>query len=82
LSLGALRANGLTVAGVVFNQANPGRWGAIETDNVKTVVRLGRVAVAACLRHQAGGCGAVRNRQALERLAAKVVDDVLPEMRS
>ena len=82
LSLRALRENGLSVAGVVFNQAGPGPWGMIEADNVKTVARLGQVPVAACLRHQPGRRGAAANRQALEQLAAWMVDDMLRGKRS
>ena len=69
LSLRVLRESGVSVAGVVFNQTEPGPWGRIETDNVKTVVRLGRVPVVACLRYQAGRRGAAANHQALGRIA-------------
>ena len=74
LSLLALRENGLAVAGVVFNQSSPGRRGIIERDNVQTVARLGRVAVAACLCHQQGRRATTINRRALDRLAAQVIE--------
>lgn len=51
LSLGVLRAAGLTVLGVVLNQVTPGRWGQIEADNRITIERLGGVKVLACIRY-------------------------------
>lgn len=43
LTLRALRAAGVRVAGVVFNAAQPTRPGLIERDNVATIARLGGV---------------------------------------
>jgi dethiobiotin synthetase len=51
LSLHALHGAGLTVMGVILNQATPGRWGRIEEDNVRTIERLGGVKVLACVRY-------------------------------
>jgi dethiobiotin synthetase len=55
LSLRVLHEAGLTVLGVVLNQAQPGHWGRIENDNCRTIERLGRVKVLGCLRYGAGG---------------------------
>lgn len=74
LSLCVLRESGLRVAGVVFNQVEPGRWGMIETDNVRAVARLEQVPVAACLRYQSGRCGAAGNRRAFDRIAEQMAD--------
>ncbi len=54
LSLRVLQEAGLTVLGVVLNQAKPGRWGRIEVDNCRTIERLGGVKVLGCLRYGAG----------------------------
>jgi dethiobiotin synthetase len=51
LSLQALHGAGLTVVGVILNQATPGRWGWIEEDNVRTIERLGGVKVLECVRY-------------------------------
>jgi dethiobiotin synthetase len=51
LSLRVLRGAGLDVAGVVLNQVAPGRRGLIETDNRRTIERMGRVSVLADLRY-------------------------------
>ncbi len=51
LSLQALHGAGLTVLGVILNQATPGRWGRIEDDNVRTIERLGGVKVLECVRY-------------------------------
>lgn len=51
LSLAALRAAQVPVAGVVVNEAVPGRWGMIERDNIRTIERLGQVPVFGCVRH-------------------------------
>ncbi len=52
LSLRLLRDAGLPVLGVVLNQAEPGRWGKIEEDNRRTIERMGRVKVLACIRYE------------------------------
>jgi len=51
LSVWAMRAAGLTVLGVILNQAKPGRWGRIEDDNRRTIERLGGVKVLGCVRY-------------------------------
>ncbi|MEI6515477.1 MAG: dethiobiotin synthase [bacterium] len=52
LSLHLLRGAGLSVLGVVLNQSSPGRWGKIENDNARTIERMGKVKVLACMRFQ------------------------------
>jgi dethiobiotin synthetase len=54
LSLRALQAAGLDVAGVVLNQATPGRPGRIEADNRRMIEKLGRVPVLAVLPYGVG----------------------------
>jgi dethiobiotin synthetase len=49
LSLAELRRAKLEVLGVVLVQSTPGRRGVIEEDNVRTIARLGRAPVLACL---------------------------------
>ena len=51
LSLRALRGAGLRVLGVVVNQAEPGRWGAIEEDNLRAIEQRGKTTILACIRH-------------------------------
>jgi dethiobiotin synthetase len=51
LSLQTLHGAGLTVLGVILNQATPGRWGRIEDDNVRTIERFGGVKVLECVRY-------------------------------
>ena len=51
MSLRVLRAAKLTVLGVVLNQTTPGQWGRIEEDNRRTIERLGKVTVLACVRY-------------------------------
>ncbi len=74
LSLRVLGDAGLTVAGIVINQAVPGPWGLIENDNVKTVERMGRVPVLACFRYRRGGLVVPAVRQAMDRLAARLMN--------
>ncbi len=49
LTLDALRGRGLPVAGIVINQAQPGKMGFIEKDNIRTLGRLGRSPILACI---------------------------------
>lgn len=49
LTLEALRRRGLRVAGVVVNQATPGRIGWIGKDNIKALGVLGKVPILACV---------------------------------
>lgn len=74
LSLGALRAAGLTVLGVVVSQAEPGTWGRIEADNVTTIGRMGKVPVLAVLRHRGEDheTDSAAVRRVMDRLAATV----------
>ena len=51
LSLRILKDANLSVLGVVLNHVSPGRWGQIEDDNRRTIERLGRVKVLACIRY-------------------------------
>ena len=51
LSLAALRDAGVPVLGVVMNQSEPGRWGKVEEDNRRTIERMGKTPVLACIRH-------------------------------
>lgn len=51
LSLRMVRQAGLEVLGVVMNQAAEGRWGRIERDNLRTIEKLGAVAVLR-MRHK------------------------------
>ena len=51
LSLQTLHGAGLTVLGVILNQATPGRWGRIEDENVRTIERFGGVKVLECVRY-------------------------------
>lgn len=51
LSLRELRRAGLHVAGLVVNQTEKGPWGLIEQDNCRTLTRLGKVPVLACIRY-------------------------------
>lgn len=51
LSLGALREAAVPVLGVVINQSEPGRWGRIEEDNRRTIERMGKTPVLACIRY-------------------------------
>ena len=51
LSLAALRDAGVPLLGVVMNQSEPGRWGKIEEDNRRTIERMGKTPVLACIRH-------------------------------
>ena len=52
MSLQVLRGAGLSVMGVVLNQSAPGRWGLIEDDNVRTIERMGKVRIMACMKFQ------------------------------
>lgn len=54
LTLAAVRERGLVVAGIVLNQARPGRMGWIERDNERTLEQLGKVPVLGCLRYGSG----------------------------
>lgn len=49
LTLEAVRRQGLSVLGVVLNQSEPGRMGWIERDNVRTLEKLGKVSIFACV---------------------------------
>lgn len=53
LSLRELRRAKLAVLGVIINETRSGSWGTIESDNIKTIERLGQVRVLAhlpCIR--------------------------------
>ena len=54
LSLSELRRAGLKVIGVVFVDSTPRRWSLIETDNYRTIKRLGRVPLVVRLPHLPG----------------------------
>ena len=45
LTLAAVRAAHLKIAGILFADTQPGRWGQIERDNVETIRRLGQVPI-------------------------------------
>jgi dethiobiotin synthetase len=55
LSLEALRARGVAIAGVVLNAPDRTGWGAIEADNRRTIGRLGGVPVLGVVPHVGTG---------------------------
>lgn len=49
LSINELRHARIQLAGVIFNQTEPGKPGFIEKDNLKMVAKLGRVKILGCV---------------------------------